>query len=94
MQLQVEIGFNSLSLNCQILKPSSYHVQPQHGKQAPNTMSSHSKTRIRWTQHLHSRFVECVEFLGGAESTAKPFFFGVSDFIYCVTTHQLLRICL
>lgn len=67
--------FNSLSLNCQILKPSSYHVQTHHEKQAPNTMTSHSKTRIRWTQHLHNRFVECVEFLGGAESTAKPFFF-------------------
>ncbi|GAY37062.1 hypothetical protein WN943_020956 [Citrus x changshan-huyou] len=51
----------------QILKPSSYHVQTHHEKQAPNTMTSHSKTRIRWTQHLHNRFVECVEFLGGAE---------------------------
>lgn len=76
MQLQVdEVGFNSLSLNCQILKPSSYQE-----KQAPSTMTSHSKTRIRWTRHLHNRFVECVEFLGGAESNAK-FFFRGSDFI-------------
>lgn len=28
-----------------------------------------SKTRIRWTQDLHDRFVECVSLLGGAEST-------------------------
>ncbi|THG14354.1 hypothetical protein TEA_018908 [Camellia sinensis var. sinensis] len=27
-----------------------------------------SKTRIRWTQDLHDRFVECVNHLGGAES--------------------------
>ncbi|GJR04597.1 Myb family transcription factor PHL5 [Tanacetum coccineum] len=26
-----------------------------------------SKTRIRWTQDLHDRFVECVSLLGGAE---------------------------
>ncbi|XP_071686686.1 uncharacterized protein [Rutidosis leptorrhynchoides] len=26
-----------------------------------------SKTRIRWTQDLHDRFVECVTLLGGAE---------------------------
>ena len=27
-----------------------------------------SKTRIRWTQDLHEKFVECVNRLGGAES--------------------------
>lgn len=27
-----------------------------------------SKTRIRWSQDLHDRFVECVTRLGGAES--------------------------
>ncbi|XWS59236.1 hypothetical protein CRYUN_Cryun08bG0104200 [Craigia yunnanensis] len=26
-----------------------------------------SKTRIRWTEHLHDKFVECVKRLGGAE---------------------------
>lgn len=31
-----------------------------------------SKTRIRWTQDLHEKFVECVNRLGGAES--KLFF--------------------
>ncbi|KAJ0715481.1 putative transcription factor MYB-HB-like family [Helianthus annuus] len=30
-----------------------------------------SKTRIRWTQDLHDRFVECVNCLGGAETTPK-----------------------
>jgi hypothetical protein len=27
-----------------------------------------SKTRIRWTQDLHERFVDCVNQLGGADS--------------------------
>jgi len=27
-----------------------------------------SKRRIRWTQHLHNQFLECVNRLGGAES--------------------------
>ena len=27
-----------------------------------------SKTRIRWTEDLHDKFVECVKRLGGAES--------------------------
>ncbi|KAL3715752.1 hypothetical protein ACJRO7_007491 [Eucalyptus globulus] len=30
-----------------------------------------SKKRIRWTQHLHNQFLECVNRLGGAER-AKP----------------------
>ncbi|THG07088.1 hypothetical protein TEA_022509 [Camellia sinensis var. sinensis] len=30
-----------------------------------------SKTRIRWTQDLHDRFVECVNRLGGAESNTE-----------------------
>lgn len=39
-----------------------------------------SKTRIRWTQELHDRFVECVNRLGGAESMSwihifHPFLF-------------------
>jgi hypothetical protein len=39
---------------------------------SPNVLSSSSvvpsKTRIRWTQDLHERFVQCVNHLGGAES--------------------------
>jgi hypothetical protein len=27
-----------------------------------------SKTRIRWTQDLHERFVDCVNQLGGSDS--------------------------
>lgn len=27
-----------------------------------------NKTRIRWTQDLHEKFVGCVNYLGGAES--------------------------
>lgn len=36
------------------------------GKDLSTTLSS--KTRIRWTQDLHKKFVECVNRLGGAES--------------------------
>ena len=32
-----------------------------------------SKTRIRWTQGLHERFVECVNQLGGANSACRFF---------------------
>ncbi|RQP01344.1 hypothetical protein POPTR_016G047900v4 [Populus trichocarpa] len=35
------------------------------GKDLSTTLSS--KTRIRWTQDLHKKFVECVNRLGGAE---------------------------
>nr|XP_043610843.1 myb family transcription factor PHL5-like [Erigeron canadensis] len=51
-----------------------------HSRNTPRTPSSQglvnrtnpanvmpSKTRIRWTQDLHDRFVECVTCLGGAE---------------------------
>ncbi|XP_076904610.1 uncharacterized protein LOC143560119 isoform X2 [Bidens hawaiensis] len=47
-----------------------------HSRQASGQVSSKctnhrndvpSKTRIRWTQDIHDRFVECVNFLGGAE---------------------------
>jgi hypothetical protein len=33
-----------------------------------NSNAAPSKTRIRWTQDLHERFVECVNQLGGADS--------------------------
>lgn len=32
------------------------------------TVVSSSKTRIRWTQDLHDRFVDCVNRLGGPDS--------------------------
>ncbi|KAL5545479.1 hypothetical protein UlMin_005166 [Ulmus minor] len=37
--------------------------------QSKSTMgaSGRSKERIKWTQDLHERFVECVNYLGGAE---------------------------
>ncbi|KAD3338571.1 hypothetical protein R6Q59_026609 [Mikania micrantha] len=33
----------------------------------PGSVVPSTKTRIRWTQDLHDRFVECVNCLGGAE---------------------------
>ncbi|MED6203894.1 hypothetical protein PIB30_003632 [Stylosanthes scabra] len=38
-----------------------------HGSLVSNGPIASSKTRIRWTQDLHEKFVECVNRLGGAE---------------------------
>lgn len=56
---------NSLSRSCSIGASATHAgnvVVAAHGHGAP------SKTRIRWTQDLHERFVECVNQLGGADS--------------------------
>jgi len=48
------------------------------GNSASNGAVVSSKTRIRWTQELHEKFVECVNRLGGAESKGLcsfPFIF-------------------
>lgn len=46
---------------------------------SPNVSSTSSivpnKIRIRWTQDLHERFVQCVNQLGGADSNFFPLFF-------------------
>ena len=56
---------NPLSRSCSIGAPGTHAgnvvAAPGHGG-AP------SKTRIRWTQDLHERFVDCVNQLGGADS--------------------------
>ncbi|KAJ1273340.1 hypothetical protein BS78_06G272500 [Paspalum vaginatum] len=55
---------NQLSRSCSIGVPASHtagNVAAAPGQGAP------SKTRIRWTQDLHERFVECVNQLGGAD---------------------------
>lgn len=47
-------------------------IRPASGQHSVNCTNPGnvmpSKTRIRWTQDLHDRFVECVSCLGGAES--------------------------
>lgn len=40
-----------------------------------------NKTRIRWTQDLHEKFVECVNHLGGAESECHSITSLVTDFV-------------
>ncbi|WVZ87580.1 hypothetical protein U9M48_034194 [Paspalum notatum var. saurae] len=55
---------NQLARSCSIGAPASHtagNVVAAPGQGAP------SKTRIRWTQDLHERFVECVNQLGGAD---------------------------
>ncbi|OVA06636.1 SANT/Myb domain [Macleaya cordata] len=47
--------------------PSSGGVSVTSGCPIASGVATSSKTRIRWTQDLHQRFVECVNQLGGAE---------------------------
>ncbi|XP_059457554.1 uncharacterized protein LOC132187299 [Corylus avellana] len=51
-----------------------------------------SKTRIRWTQDLHEKFVECVNRLGGAES--KQFDKGFVKIFKKKEIHRFLTISL
>nr|QSD99707.1 MYB family transcription factor [Melilotus albus] len=46
---------------------STGNVSTNSGNPACNGSSVSCKTRIRWTQDLHEKFVECVNRLGGAE---------------------------
>ncbi|XP_016483647.1 myb family transcription factor PHL5-like isoform X1 [Nicotiana tabacum] len=51
------------------------HARQQSGSPSANNVNNSgcsggslsNKTRIRWTQHLHDRFVQCVNRLGGAD---------------------------
>ncbi|PSS13813.1 Myb family transcription factor [Actinidia chinensis var. chinensis] len=42
-------------------------ISVNSGNSVPSGAALASKTRIRWTQDLHDRFVECVNHLGGPE---------------------------
>ncbi|OMO55176.1 hypothetical protein COLO4_36147 [Corchorus olitorius] len=46
---------------------SSGNFSVSSGNPVPSGAVLASKTRIRWTQDLHDKFVECVKRLGGAE---------------------------
>ncbi|KAJ0233814.1 Myb family transcription factor PHL5 [Hirschfeldia incana] len=46
---------------------SSTSFSTHGGSTAPNCGTVGNKTRIRWTQDLHEKFVECVNRLGGAD---------------------------
>lgn len=51
--------------------PENQMQQTSGGVTSSNVSSGAAvpnKTRIRWTQDLHERFVECVNRLGGPES--------------------------
>lgn len=45
-------------------------LQNSNNSTSPGPTSS-NKTRIRWTQDLHDRFVECVTELGGPDSKSS-----------------------
>ncbi|KAI4348763.1 hypothetical protein L6164_009445 [Bauhinia variegata] len=63
------VGQLSFSPQKEKLSPtvSSASLSNASGKPASNGSIVSSKTRIRWTQALHDKFVECVNRLGGAE---------------------------
>ncbi|CAA2993942.1 myb family transcription factor PHL5-like [Olea europaea subsp. europaea] len=46
--------------------PGRFSSVSNHSASSGGAVSS-SKTRIRWTQDLHDRFVECVNLLGGSD---------------------------
>ncbi|KAK4378046.1 hypothetical protein RND71_004342 [Anisodus tanguticus] len=57
-------GFNLVHIRQQSGGPSGSAISNNSGCSGG---SLSSKTRIRWTQDLHDRFVECVNLLGGAD---------------------------
>ncbi|KAK2637139.1 hypothetical protein Ddye_031931 [Dipteronia dyeriana] len=76
----LKVGYQPFS--CQVLRPgcSYHHQQPpnnlpcgiirssahHHNSNIP-AGSAANKSRIRWTQDLHGRFIRCVDVLGGAD---------------------------
>lgn len=62
-----QLGFSSRQEK-QSPRISSGGVSVPSGNPVPAGAVMSSKTRIRWTQDLHEKFVECVNRLGGAES--------------------------
>lgn len=56
---------NPLSRSCSIIGAAPTHAGS--GNAAAPGQGAPSKTRIRWTQDLHERFVDCVNKLGGAD---------------------------
>ncbi|XP_059668499.1 myb family transcription factor PHL5-like isoform X2 [Cornus florida] len=59
-------GVTSFGQMRQPARPSA-SVPIASGDSVPTGAVNSCKTRIRWTQDLHDRFVECVSRLGGAE---------------------------
>ncbi|CAN4118420.1 unnamed protein product [Withania somnifera] len=60
-------GFNLVHVKQQSERPSGSQSASSGNNSACSGGSLSSKTRIRWTQDLHDRFVECVNRLGGAD---------------------------
>ncbi|KAG5052204.1 hypothetical protein AAZX31_02G167900 [Glycine max] len=56
----------SFSSQQEMLSPTG-SMPTNSGNSSSNGSVVSSKTRIRWTQELHEKFVECVNRLGGAE---------------------------
>ncbi|XP_060177504.1 myb family transcription factor PHL5-like [Lycium barbarum] len=60
-------GFNLVHMRQQSERPSGSQSATSFNNSGCSGGSLSSKTRIRWTQDLHDRFVECVTRLGGAD---------------------------
>jgi len=69
----------SFSSQQEMLSPTG-SMPTNSGNSSSNGSVVSSKTRIRWTQELHEKFVECVNRLGGAES--KGLFDSLFTFLF------------
>lgn len=80
------------------LSHNPYGFQQEHTRQSPGNAAApsapavmSSKTRIRWSQDLHDRFVKCVTRLGGAEKATPKAILKLMDSegmtIYHVKSH-------
>ncbi|RRT63999.1 hypothetical protein B296_00006451 [Ensete ventricosum] len=65
---KVGCGIPSCSMDKPNLRLQTENQLPVTPAGVSSATAISSKTRIRWTQDLHERFVECVNRLGGAES--------------------------
>ena len=62
------LPFTQMSFSSHQDKSPTLSAGSVSGNPASYGISVSSKTRIRWTQDLHKKFVECVNRLGGADS--------------------------
>ncbi|KAL4309724.1 hypothetical protein GQ457_01G014040 [Hibiscus cannabinus] len=60
-------------------KLSFFHQEKQSSNYSSTGSVLASKTRIRWTQDLHDKFVECVRRLGGAEKATPKAILNLMD---------------
>ena len=73
-RLQNQLDSHLTSRSCVGAPGTASHAGTSSSNDEPPAARRPRKTRIRWTEDLHERFVECVNQLGGADSTCCSFF--------------------